>query len=267
MNFLKRYKSVLTPDQRKERKKLLILSLLSGLLIGISFPPIPLPYLMFGALIPYFIVIDSKKTLGEINRFTYAFAFVFTIISIYWVGSWTSEADPFLMISGAMLMFYNPLMLLIPSTLFYFTKKKFGDKIPFLLFPFFWVSYEYFYSVFELRFPWLTLGHGQAYFKSFIQIADIYRNQGFMPEAEAAAGLAQSKAIECTDETAIMQAVKMRGIIAYYRGDNKASEECFIFALGLAERLGDKKIHPSPRFTFYCNVLGYLRRQVTIKQK
>jgi len=138
MNFLKRYKSVLTPDQRKERKKLLILSLLSGLLIGISFPPIPLPYLMFGALIPYFIVIDSKKTLGEINRFTYAFAFVFTIISIYWVGSWTSEADPFLMISGAMLMFYNPLMLLIPSTLFYFTKKKFGDKIPFLLFPFFW---------------------------------------------------------------------------------------------------------------------------------
>lgn len=173
MNFLNRYNSVITPDQRKERKKFLFLSLISGLLLGISFPPVPMPYLMFGALIPYFIVMDSKKTLGEINRFTYAFAFVFTIISIYWVGSWTSEADPFLMISGAMLMFYNPLMFLIPSTLFYFSKKKFGGKIPFLLFPFFWVSYEYFYSVFELRFPWLTLGHGQAYFKSFIQIADI----------------------------------------------------------------------------------------------
>lgn len=164
---------VLTPEQQKERRKNLFFSLFSGLLLGLSFPPVPLQYVMFGALIPYFIVIDSKNTLGEINRFTYAFAFVFTIISIYWVGSWTSEADPFLMISGAMLMFYNPLMFLIPSTLFYFSKKKFGNKIPFLLFPFFWVSYEYFYSVFELRFPWLTLGHGQAYFKSFIQIADI----------------------------------------------------------------------------------------------
>ncbi|MBU2493902.1 MAG: apolipoprotein N-acyltransferase [Bacteroidetes bacterium] len=173
MNILKRYKSVLTPDQKKERRKNLNLCLASGLLLGLSFPPVPAPYLMFGALIPYFIVIDSKKTLGEINRFTYSFAFIFTVISIYWVGGWTSEADTFLMISGAMLMFYNPLMFLIPSTLFYFGKKKFGGKIPFLLFPFFWVSYEYFYSVFELRFPWLTLGHGLSYFKSFIQIADI----------------------------------------------------------------------------------------------
>ena len=173
MKFLKHFKTVSTPEQKKERKRILFLSLLSGLMLGLSFPPVPIPYLMFGALIPYFIVINSKKTLGEINRFTYAFAFVFTIVSIYWVGSWTSEADPFLMISGGMLMFYNPLMFLIPSTLFYFSKKKFGNKIPFLLFPFFWVSYEYFYSVFELRFPWLTLGTGQAYFKSFIQIADI----------------------------------------------------------------------------------------------
>lgn len=173
MSFLKRYKAVLTPAQRKDRKKNLYLCLVSGLLLGLSYPPIPLPYLMFGALIPYLIVIDSKKTLGEINRFTYAFAFVFTIVSIYWVGSWTSEADPFLMVSGGLLMFYNPLMLLIPSTLYYFAKRRLGGKISLLLMPFFWVSYEYFYSVFELRFPWLTLGHGQAYFKSFIQIADV----------------------------------------------------------------------------------------------
>jgi len=51
-------------------------------------------------------------------------AFVFNVITIYWVGSWQKQADPFLMISGGLLLFANPLFFLIPSTLLYFAGRS-----------------------------------------------------------------------------------------------------------------------------------------------
>ncbi|MEO8398732.1 MAG: apolipoprotein N-acyltransferase, partial [Ignavibacteriaceae bacterium] len=89
------------------------------------------------------------------------------------VGSWQDKADPFLMISGVVLVFFNPLLFLIPSTLYYFSKKNFPNRKIIFLFPFFWVTYEYIYMLTDASFPWLTLGSGLSYFTSFIQIADI----------------------------------------------------------------------------------------------
>ncbi len=148
-------------------------AIVSGILLGIAFPPFPFPYLMFVGLIPYLIALENKKTLAEVNRLTYLMAFVFCLISLYWVGSWTKEADPFLMISGVALLFFNPILFLIPSSLYHLTQKYINRKATFFLLPFFWVSYEYLYSVTEFRFPWLTLGNGVSHFTSFIQIADI----------------------------------------------------------------------------------------------
>jgi len=163
----------LTPEKRKARKGKYIFGFVSGVLLGLSFPPVPLPYLVFVALIPYLIRLEKLSGLGEINRLTYFTAFIFNLITLYWVGSWTPDADPFLLIAGTVLMFFNPLLFLIPSTLFYFAKKYFPGKIAMYLLPVFWVTYEYLYSVTEFRFPWLTLGNSLPYFRSFIQIADI----------------------------------------------------------------------------------------------
>ncbi|MBM4171621.1 MAG: apolipoprotein N-acyltransferase [Ignavibacteria bacterium] len=173
MKLFNKYKSVLTPQDKKQRKKERILALTSGIFIGIAFPPLPFPYLIFFALIPYLYVLNKRETLTEINRITYLTAFVFTLITLYWVGSWTKEADPFLMISGILLMFVNPALYLIPSTLFYFAKKSIGKNAAFFIFPFFWVSFEFAYSLTDLRFPWLTLSNSLPKFNLFIQIADI----------------------------------------------------------------------------------------------
>ncbi len=145
----------------------------SGLLLGISFPPFRLPYFLFAALVPYLLVIRKKSKLAEINRLTYLNFFVFSLITLYWVSSWMPEADPFLIASGVALIFFNPLVFMIPSTLYYFSKKYINESIAFWSYPFFFVTYEYLYSVTEFRFPWLTLGNGLAYFKNYIQIADI----------------------------------------------------------------------------------------------
>lgn len=155
-------------------KQRMLLAILGGMLMGLSFPPLPLYFLIFIAVVPYLFLIDDLKGLGEINRYTYLTAFVFNLITIYWVGSWTKEADPFLMISGGVLLFFNPILFLIPSTLFYFSTKVIKHRnLSFLLLPLFWVSYEYLYTLTDARFPWLTIGNSLSPFNTFIQIADI----------------------------------------------------------------------------------------------
>ena len=172
------FKSYKTIEQKKQNKKELILGLVSGIMLGLSFPPIPLPYLLFVALIPYIVVIEKRSSLAEINRFTYFTIFFFNIITLYWVGSWTPDADPFLMIAGSVLMFFNPLVFLIPSTLYYFARKFLNKRIALLLLPWFWLFYEYIYSVSDFKFPWLSLSNGLPYFTSYIQIAEIIGSYG-----------------------------------------------------------------------------------------
>lgn len=173
MSLIKKYSAVLTPVQKKQRKKELLLGLLSGVFLGVSFPPFPIPFLIFFSLIPYFFIIGKRETLGSINRFTYDTTFFFTIITLYWVGSWTKEADPFLMISGSLLMFVNPALYMIPSTLYFLCRKYISKNAALFLLPFFWVSFEFLYSLTDLRFPWVTLANSLPYFNWFIQIADI----------------------------------------------------------------------------------------------
>ncbi len=158
--------------QTKEEKLDVKAVLLSGALLGLSYPPFPFFFFAFFAFVPYFRVLEKREGFAAINRITYLWAFVFNLITLYWVGSWTKEADPFLMISGVALLFFNPLLFLIPSSLYAWAKKN-NVKYALYLFPFFFVTYEFLYSVTEFRFPWLTLGNSQAYFTLFIQAADI----------------------------------------------------------------------------------------------
>jgi apolipoprotein N-acyltransferase len=170
----------LSPSQKKERNKTRLLLILSGSLMGISFPPFPFPFtvLIFAGLIPYLYVVERREKLIDINLATYLFALIFSLITLYWVGSWQESADPFLMISGVLLVFVNPVFFLIPSTLYYFAGKIFNRKISLLLLPFFWVTYEHLYMITDASFPWLTLGNGLPHFISFIQVADIIGTLG-----------------------------------------------------------------------------------------
>ncbi|MFA6597858.1 MAG: apolipoprotein N-acyltransferase [Ignavibacteriaceae bacterium] len=166
-------KKILTADEKVEKRKNILLLSLSGVLLALAFPPLPFHYFIFVGLIPYFIVIEKRNSLAEINRATYFMAFIFSLFTVYWVGGFTVGKDYYLMISGFVLLFFNPLLFLIASTLFYFALKVFSRKVAMLLFPFFWVCYEYCYSLTDFQFPWLTLGNSQSKFLHFIQLADV----------------------------------------------------------------------------------------------
>ncbi len=173
MSLLAKYRIPKTPERRKEIRKELLLGLLSGVMIGLSYPPIPLPYLVFVAFVPYFFVIQKREGLADINRFTYFTMFIYNIITLYWVGGWLPNSDPFLMIAGTTLFFFNPIVFLIPSTLYYLTKKYVNKNLALFLFPLFWITFEFAYSLTDFNFPWLTLGNSLSYFTNYIQIADI----------------------------------------------------------------------------------------------
>lgn len=161
-----------TPEERAVLKKDRILLVLAGVLAGLSFAPSPTPAALFAAFIPYYIVLDRRQTLAEINRATYLMGLVISVLTVYWVGGWTVGKDSFLMIGGAALLFYLPLFFLIPSTLFYLSKKYISSQSAFLLFPLFWVSQEFILNFTDLHFPWLVLGTAVSSLLSFIQIAD-----------------------------------------------------------------------------------------------
>lgn len=177
INFFRK-KSIEDPILKKERRKEQLLLSLSGLMLGAGFTPSPFPQLLFAALIPYLIVINKRVTLASINRATFLMAFVFNLLTVYWVGGFVVGKDYFLMVSGVLLLFVNPLVNLIPSTLYYMTYKNFGRKTAMFLFPFFWVCSEYLYMITDWSFPWLTIGNGVSKFLHYVQFADLLGSQG-----------------------------------------------------------------------------------------
>jgi apolipoprotein N-acyltransferase len=174
LKLFRRNKEIQTPEEKRERNKNRLLLVSAGILMGLSFPPFPFPFqlLMFAGLIPLLIVLEKKERLLDINRAVYLFGFIFSLITLYWVGSWQEKSDPFLMISGGLLVFVNPVFFLIPSTLYYLARGLFSRKIALYAFPFFWITYEYLYMLTDASFPWLVLGGGLSKFTSYIQIAD-----------------------------------------------------------------------------------------------
>lgn len=168
-------KQEFTPDEKRERRNDRLLLVLSGILFGISFVPFRFPFtlLLFVAFVPYFFVVTKKQTLLKVNSASYLTFFVMSLVTVFWVGSWQSAADPFLMISGVVLVLFLPCVMLINSTLYFLSRKVFKKDLSLYFFPMFWVTGEYILTLTDLKFPWLTIGHGLAKFTSFIQVADI----------------------------------------------------------------------------------------------
>ena len=159
-------------DDRRRRKTYALLCVVSGILLGFSFPPSPLYSLAYVGLIPFFFLFDRLETIGSLLRYSYLMLFVFHLITVYWVGGFTHMRDQYLLISGIGLLAIHPTFYWLPLLAAFLIKKRFGTTAWLIAFPFFWVGFEYFHSVGEFTFPWLTLGNSQAYDLQRIQIAE-----------------------------------------------------------------------------------------------
>lgn len=155
------------------RRKRILLCILSGALLGASFPPSPAGILACFGLIPLLIVLaDFDRPKGSF-RYIYLAMFVFHLITLNWTGGFAHAKDPYMMIAGSVTMILHPFFYFLPLGLYMMVRKSFGDRYALMALPFLWVGYEYSHSLSEWSFPWLTLGNSQTYNLTGIQFTSI----------------------------------------------------------------------------------------------
>ncbi len=70
---------------------------------------------------------------------------------------------------GISAVFANSLLMVIPFFVFRLTRRNIDDKIGYLAFICFWLTFEYIHLNWDLSWPWLTLGNGFAMYPDFVQ--------------------------------------------------------------------------------------------------
>lgn len=151
------------------------LAIISGILIGISYPPIPGFAIWFGFVPLIHIWLNQSKK--ESARLTFLSAIISNTIAFYWIGlnSGASFIPVFLSLTGAVL-YLSFVLSAFGWAISWFEIKQKG--IALILIPFFWVVMEWLRSFGPLGFPWANLAITQTKFLPIIQIIDFTGSEG-----------------------------------------------------------------------------------------
>lgn len=157
------------------KKRDILLSLLSGILLILSFPNIDLEFLAWFALVPLFYSIEGKG-LGNSFKLGLLTGLISFLGILYWiiVAVHTYGNVP-LIISGFILLLLVVYLSLYMGAFTYLTRLiqiRLGLQI-IVFAPFLWVALEYLRSFLLTGFPWANLGYSQYLNLPFIQMADI----------------------------------------------------------------------------------------------
>jgi apolipoprotein N-acyltransferase len=151
------------------------LALLSGVLIGLSYPPLHLGFLAWFGLIPLIHVLLNVKP-RQVVQLAFLASITANFISLYWIGfnSGAGFLPVFASLIGAVIylgVFWSGLGYFVS-----FIEKR-SSRGLFVL-PFAWVAMELIRSLGALGFPWINLGLTQTEYLPLIQIADITGSYG-----------------------------------------------------------------------------------------
>jgi len=145
---------------------------MSGILLGLSFPPFKTWFFVyFGMLLVLYLILSAERFRQAFIRGYFALLF-FNILTLYWIGGWNSN-DIFLKLGGAATDIVHPLFLLVPLLIFYGIKKLYKPGLALILFPLIWTGFEYVHNNGELAFPWIELGNTETYNIHRIQYAEL----------------------------------------------------------------------------------------------
>jgi apolipoprotein N-acyltransferase len=160
----------------------------AGVCLGLAFPPINLYTLQF---IGYALLIHFLHTSEKFKQAffrTYTVFLVFNLISVSWLflSGLRENADRFMILGGFLTIVLYSVLLTVPFVIYYYSRKgfirlfgntKLVQSLSLIYLPFICVSYEYFSSLMEQSFPWLTAGNAftSALAKiQFIEITGVY---------------------------------------------------------------------------------------------
>lgn len=139
-----------------------ILALAAGLLLSLAWPPLPTTFLIFGAFIPLFYLLEKG-----LSRFTFLgwvliAMLTWNSLTTWWM--WNSTAP-----GAVAAIIANSLFMCLPFLALYNVHKRMGLNIATWTFIACWMSFEYIHLNWELSWPWLTLGNAFAAQPEWVQ--------------------------------------------------------------------------------------------------
>ncbi len=142
------------------------LAILSSVLMSIGWPPLPLFFVLMIGLVPL-LIMEEKIEVAKNNKFQF-FGYIYLSLLIWNILTtwWVYKAS----LGGAIFMlFANSLLQTTPWLLYRYTKKIVSQDRALLLFICYYLGFEYIHHVWDLSWPWLTLGNSLASANIFAQ--------------------------------------------------------------------------------------------------
>jgi apolipoprotein N-acyltransferase len=131
----------------------------------------PLTFLLFIAWVPWLWIEDHVSNARRLFGLAYVHMVVWNILVTWWVANAS--------LPGALGAFFaNSLIMCVPWLLMYFTKRRFGRWIGYGSLIIYWIAFEYIHHIWELSWPWLTLGNAFALRPEWVQWYEYTSNTG-----------------------------------------------------------------------------------------
>ncbi|MCP9292514.1 apolipoprotein N-acyltransferase [Gracilimonas sediminicola] len=149
-----------------------VLSVIAGILLGVSFPPINLSFLSFPAFILLFYLSDKCDSYKQLAYYSYAGFVVWNLIGTYWLMMASLGA-------GIAAILANSVLMTIPLCLAkFFTQKSESPILIAFLQAAAWVSYEFLHHQWDLSWTWLSIGNAWSNFIGVIQYISLTGHLG-----------------------------------------------------------------------------------------
>jgi apolipoprotein N-acyltransferase len=158
-------------------KKNILLSLFSGLLLWIAWPPTHYTtFLLFVGLVPMLVGIeniiqsDFKKKGKKIFGTAFIGFFVWNTLSIWWVYNALKMIGEVVALPVSFIPYsLGPLLMATACWLYYRLRLVINRGFSLFGLVCFWIAYEYLHQSWDLAFPWMTLGNGFAVSHQWVQ--------------------------------------------------------------------------------------------------
>ncbi len=140
------------------------LTLLSGLLLGVSWPYMgSVTTFVFIGFVPLLIIEDDlynegKRSFWAAFKRVYPALLIFNIITTFWIYN-VQESLGTKLFSAGMAITLNAAFMTIAFSLFHITRTRVGNKEGYISLVLYWLAWEYLHLNWELSWPWLTLGN------------------------------------------------------------------------------------------------------------
>ncbi|MDO3640654.1 apolipoprotein N-acyltransferase [Mucilaginibacter sp. L3T2-6] len=158
-------------------KKNILLSILSGLMLWIAWPPTPYTtFFLFFGFVPLLLAVeniirsDYKKKGKKIFGTAFLGFLVWNALSVYWVYNALKMVGAVAAVPVSLIP-YSLAPLLMAAVVWLYYRLRLTIKRGWALAGLvcFWVGYEYLNQTWDLHFPWMTLGNGFAVTHQWVQ--------------------------------------------------------------------------------------------------